>query len=245
MFTEIPEVNYTILKQMNDQQLSQVCQTNHHAKELCEYNDIQARLDLYKAYLHFDLFDHMEEIEFKYPLMIFRMEEQDGPYINALEIYVLKADTSTIIKYFGDVKKAGDQDGTVSIDILNNLQPYDVLDILSDAQGVDLNTVRSILQQRGFKKYEKDYLQYYIQTYYESLKPEPGLKGFYKVLALHLWFKSHCMFLKLVNEYINEIDQDINLEFVNSEEGIEEKYKRIQEIDFYYDILTDYIEDLH
>ncbi len=67
MLTNVPETDYLILQQMDDESLVQFCQTSEYATSLCLIPNIEKRLKLYKSYLEFDILD-IDDYPFEFKL---------------------------------------------------------------------------------------------------------------------------------------------------------------------------------
>ena len=248
MLTQVPETDYLILQQMNDQDLVQFCQTSEYATELCAIPNIKKRLNTYKAYLSFNILEDIENYEFKYPMMVCKIQTYDymyndnEQYILSYEIYIVK-ETTTVIDYIADEKE-----GEASMLLAINQKDFDFKSIFTlnneTAWDFDINTIYDMLLQKNLEKYAKSYLINHINNAIDSLILDNTIAEFFEIMGLFYWFKTQCMFLNLVHETIDSIEQEFDLTFIQSPEGVELKHKIMRTIDLYYDLLIDYIEQL-
>lgn len=240
MLTNIPETDYLILQQMNDEDLVQYCQTSEYARELCLIPNIRKRLNAYKAFLTFNLQD-IGNYPFKQPMMICKIEKYNtDQYLLFYEIYIIK-NNYTVIDYSADTK---DDEGSMQIGITHPLE-IDFNAIFEQNNETtwdyDINTIYDILIQKGLDKYAKTYLINHLDNTMNSLILDNTIEEFTDIMGLFYWLKSQCMFLKLVDETIQVDEREFDLDYIHSEEGSDLRSKIIESINLYYDLLINYI----
>ncbi len=248
MLTNIPEADYLILEQMEDDDLVHYCQTSDYAQELCLIPNIRKRIINYKKYLSFDVLDYTEYLES--PYLICKMQKYDyeyndsDRYVLSYEFFIVRKDNYTLINYIADDTE---DYGTIQVHITHH-ENFNINDIYEEnditSYNFDLNTIYNIMLGQGLKKYAKEYLIAQINNARDSLVSNTGFAGFFETMGLLYWFKVNCMYLKLVNETIQPVDEDFTLDYIQSEAFINLKYRFINQIDLYYDLLINYIDTL-
>lgn len=244
MFTNVPETDYLILQQMSDYDLINYCQTSDYAQELCYIPNIRKRIINYKKYLDFNVLDHLNNLN--PPYLLSKMQKFDyeyndsDRYVLSYDFYIVK-DNYTLINYIADDTE---DYGTIQVHITHD-DNFNLDDILEEntSWGLDIHTIYTIMVQEGLQKYAKEYLINYLDNA-RNLESKDGFAGFFEAMGLFYWFKINCMYLKLVNETIELVDEDFTLEYIQSQEAIDLKYRFINEIDLYYDLLINYIDTL-
>lgn len=244
MFTDIPEVDYLILEQMEDDDLAQYCQTSEYARELCLIPNIKKRLDIYQQYLTFNLMDIIPSYPFKSPMIICKIEKYNYPNktILSYELYIIK-ENYTIIDYL-----AREVDGEASILLdINHPAEFDINEILGEEASfnLDINTIYDILVDKGLNKYAKSYLINHVTSTIDTIRFDDTIDQFFEVMGLFYWLKSQCMFLKIVQDTIDTLEQEFDISYIESEEGITLQNNMINAIDYYYNLLINYIEEFY
>jgi hypothetical protein len=236
--TKIPEIDMHILDHMSDESLVQYVQTSKFSKELVQIPKINQRIETFKKYITFDIFsvinENFDNIIYR-PYILFKIKNQ------TYNIKIFYPDYYVSIKY-----TMVDTNITLSINRINQKSTILEDDDLDARFGFDINTLYMIYVHEGFHKYAEKATQEYLDKQYNKMALYKNtLDGFFNLMGLYLWFKINCIFLYLTKDSLKMIDnQEITLEYINSNDGTDTMNRFKNYITLYYDLLTDYIENL-
>jgi len=209
---------------MSDESLLYYVNESPYKNDLLQIPIINQRIQLYEKYENFDLSLFFNK-PFK-PYVIFKIK--DYKY----DIKIVKDNSYVYIQYKYDKNN-------IRVLIQNVLDNY-VIDIDYDAMyGFDIHTIYTIYINQGLCKYAKKATKDYLTRQYNKISDD-----LYNLMGLYLWFKINCIFLYLTNESLIDINQEIPINYINTQEGIDTINKFKNHITLYYDLLSQYIENL-
>lgn len=244
-----PEIDVLILDQMEDQDLVHYCQTNSYASQLCSIPRLQNRINTFKYYKTFDLSSLFNDIEIycPYPIMIHRYAQFNDDILSIInnDIHILYLNKYIKIKCLT-------QDGEenfIQIEVTeqpNNIKLNTIINSYENNEGsvwdLDLKSIYNAYVYIGLKKYAK------IKTL-EVLNEHKNYQNdyqssFYKLFILRLWFLSHVILYKLEDDSIDNLDLDIDEDFVVSPLFNYYINKLNEDINDFYNLLYQYINKL-
>lgn len=203
-----------LLNHLSDENLIKYIDTSPFKNELLKIPNIDQRLKLYEKFKAFDLSLYVNDLTLV-----------DKPYI-LFKIKNLKYDIKITDDIYIQYKAEKDR-----VRVL--IQNVDIDLPIDDAKyGFDVNTIYMIYINNGLCRYAKKATKDYLDRQYAKINDD-----LYQLMGLYLWFKINCIFLHLTDTSIINID-----EIVVQDNEIKNNLKNY--IILYYDLLTQYIENL-
>jgi len=240
-----------ILDHMSDETLVRYCQTDSYAGQLCLIPRIKKRLDEYKLYKTFELDEILNQIEdyTPYPLLIHRYEMQrdDESFIFNDTIYILYQDKYVEIKCQA---YDGMDERYLNIQIIKRQQAITLNTIINQYENnndavwsLDVMTIKNVYNHIGVKRYaslkaieelDKNFL-------YKEEHLNNTIEDYFTLFIIYIWFKSQVILYKLKDDQLDEIDIDIDDNYVDTPEYQVLKYELNKSIDDMYQLLLNYI----
>jgi len=242
--TNIKEIDMHILDHLSDESLVKYVQTSKFTNDLLKIPKIKQRIETYKKYMSFDLISvinkNFDDIVFR-PYILFKIK--DDKSLN-YDIKIIYDEYYTNIVYDAIIKNNGYI--TVSINRINNRINISDDQDYEAKYTFDINTLYMIYVNQGFYKHAKKATKEYLDRLFNKMNDlKNTYKDFFNLMGLYLWFKINCIFLYLTNDSLKIInEQEITLNYINSDEGVDTINKLKNYIILYYDLLSMYIDTL-
>jgi len=259
-----PEVDALILDQMTDDDLVNFCQSDIYATTLCQIPRIKNRIDNYKYYKTFDIsniFDHIEQY-CPYPIMIHRyiVYNTDNLFMIDNDIHILYQNSYVNILCLTQEDRQVDafnqivNENYMNMNVTKRLENVKLQTIINSYEtnensvwNLDLLSIYHIYNNIGLQKYAKLKVLEHLSEHkkLQSNYVDNDLRTLYKLFVLRLWFLSHIILYKLEDDEIDNLNIDIDDQFVQSEEFINYKMTINEDIEDFYNLLYHYIDKLN